>query len=1107
VRGFRRAMRIGVAVVWVLAVVAISSTWASAVPLGHATPPGSRAPTQAVAPHASVPAVHPSAASPATSPDARAQLQQTVLSELKRAGVPQRDQYLPDFLGGGTLHGNVVKPINSIAPAPMGIGDFGVQNTSGTPTPYVIDSTSWEGTFTYNSGNVFYIDNDGPDVFGVQLNTVLTNVTVAGNSSGVYWTQDVMFYQPSTEQLFFIDNIWNFSNPASYEPASTFYSYNGTPVSPVYYYDESKMYTVAAPFTVDLYTNSSLTVNGSNSYSTVRFGYHIANSANLGIASATFDTVLFNSMVTTASNPPTPQFQVNGGKLTPTNFLLYDSELMIGGPGGGSTTQVYAINASMNLRYWSSGLAKWVNDPTAWSSGTDTGESSEGVGEYYTTPGTMELTGGPSFVEPMWNATPGGNAGVTTFRGALDPSNSFIFISNGSKFYTPTAPWAPTAPGASSYEFFLPPGKYSVEVQLSDYDIDSFSFTGGLGTTFWQNVTLSPDPTVGVYTPLFAWDNAQLATISGSGTGTASDPYVLENDQLTNFSSLYAETNDYLFPVFPGVLINGTTDYFVLENAAPFTVEFPAQADATLARIGLPDTNQLQIEFYDTDHATLWGAPDISGWLSGEMYPYDPAGEVVLWGATNSLIGDNHFVAQGAGLVLMQGGHNTVWGNTFSNGLLYSRTLGTQYGVWEYESNDLLYDNYFNTTVTAWSPSVNLYNGNEQANVNAWNLASAEPSTQGTVVNGFLLTGSIVQASTVCGNWWDDYMVGNPLPFPGAAHPPNIATGGDKCPAGPGGTVVYAVTFTETGDNTGTWSVALAGIVGSSTANSPIVFDMPNGAWNYTVADLPGLSASPASGTVTVNGGIKSVPITFGKAGGTAPPTDYLVTVNETGLPAGTPWSVKVGLVTTYATTGSQVAFTEPNGSYPYSVPAVPDYVLGSTPGTFVVNAGPAAVALTFTAVPGWINATFTPTNASVWLNGVAVPLTSGVFRVQEAPGTYSLEAMGSGYAPYFNNVTVTAGANVALSVHLTVLGSTTQPKNTTTTITQNNGLTSTQFYAIVGALLVVAAAVVATGFLLRGRRPPAEPPTPPAPPGPAEPELAPPEAMEGAPGGEPPAT
>jgi thermopsin len=1091
-------MRMRVVVAVVIALVIGSSAWA-ALPLGHEGPGAAASTADRGSTAAST--AHPNApVSTAPAPNDLAQrlaLQNHVLTTLHDAGVPQKYQYLPNFLGGGVMDGNVVSVIHNNSPAPMGIGDFGVRNTSGTPVPYVLDSTSWEGSFTFNSGDLFYIDNDGPDVFGVQLNTVLTNVTVGLNRSGVFWTQDVMFYQPSTGYLQFLDNIWNFSNPSTAEPASTFYQYNGTPVGGAYYYDRSPAFNVSAPFTVHLYTNASQTNKSGITYSTVRFGYHLDDGAGITIASGIYDTVLFSSQVAQTSTPVDPHFQVNGGRLTPTNFLLYDSELMIGGPGGGSTTQAYALNASMQLQYWNASASQWQNDPTAWSSGTDTGETSEGVAEHYTTPGTMILGAGPSIVEPMWNATPGGNAGALTLRGNLNPSNAFAFISNGSSFWAPTANWAPTAPGASSYAFTLPPGSYSADFELSEYDPDVFPYSGAAGATIWANVSLTSDPTMGVYTPLFAWNNAQLATISSSGSGTAAHPFYLDNDQITTFSQLYAEVNDFLFPVFPGVLISNTTDYFVLQNAPSFSVVFPAWADPALAHDGLPDTDQLQIELYDTLHATLWGGQDIGGWLGSTLFsfpPYNPTGEVVLWGATDSLIGDNHFLDQGVGIVLMQGSGNVVWGNTFENGLLYASSFPTQFAIWEYESGDTIYNNFFNTSYTAYSPSENLYNGNPQSNVDTWNLGAAETSTTVTVVNGFNLTGSVVGAPFVCGNWWDDYATGDRLPFQGGPDPIDpsqelIASGGDACPDGPSGSPTYAVTFTEVGDTSGTWSASLAGSEASALAGTPIVFYVPNGVWNWTIGAVTGLSVSPASGSVTVYYKAASVPVTFSPSTSVTPAT-YLVTFEETGLATGTSWSVVLPPATTYSSHGSEIAFLEGNGSYTYSLPSVADYSLAVASGSFAVNGEATPVPVAFTPNPGWLNATVDPTTASVWVNGASVPLATGAFSLEESPGTYALEATASGYAPYYNNVTLGPGSADLLAIHLTNVTPVTNHSSTTTNTTTrivNNGLTNTQFYAILGGLIVAAVAILVAAFLLRGRSrgpPPMEayaPATPPA--------------------------
>jgi thermopsin len=1004
----------------------------------------------------------------------RSTLATTVASELAAKDVPQRDVYLPNFEGGGRMDGNVVAPITLAAPAPMGIGDFGVRNTTGTPTPYVLDSTSWEGTFTLTSGDFFYIDNDGPDPFGVQLNTVLTNVTVWGSTDNDYWAQDVMFYTPSQDEVQFIDNIWNFSNPSTAEPASTFYSYNGTPEPPVYYGDEGPIYTATLPFTVHLYTNASLTNVSGREFSTVRFGYDLVSGSGATIGSGVFDTVLFNSNVVSSPSVPLPHFQVNGGHLTPTNFLLYDSELMIGGPGGGSTTQVWAIDATMQLEYNDTATGKYVNDPAAWDAGTDTGETSEGVAESYATPGTVELTGGPSFVVPLWNATPGGNAGQLTFSGTISPQNTFVFVSPGASINNTTVAWAPVLPGGT-YRFVLPPGLYDGEALLADHDSQALSWFGPAGTTDTVDISLAVDLDVGLDTPLIAWNNLELASLAYSGTGSVTDPYLLYNNQVLPLSPWFGEMNDFLFPVFPGVLIADTNDYFELEAPPPFTVVLPPALAAELAVDGLPDTNQLQIELYDTDHATVLGGSDISGWMYGDVFfsfptPYLPAGEVVLWGTTDTLIADNIFEDQGVGIVLLQGSGNTIFGNEFLSAVYDPIGSPAEFGIWEYESGDLIYNNVFDTEVTAYSPSYNMYDGFAQYNVNSWNLSGWQPSSTVNVVNGIGLSGSLLGYSVVCGNWWYDYTPGEALPydepFDGPGYEPFIATGGDYCPEGPLGAVGYDATFTETGVTSGTWSVTLAGATGTAAAGDPIVFGMPNGTWQYSVAAEAGLIASPASGSIEVDGGPASASIAFSGSGVVGVP-HYLATVAETGLAAGTNWTVTVAGGAPVTTNASAVTLSEPDGTYDFTVAPVLEYQLSDPTGALLVDNAAATAWVRFTPDPGWLNATVSPSNAAVWVGGLSVALVGGGFSVLEAPGTVAIEATLAGYASYFDNVTIAPGQGTSVAVHLTAI-TTTSP--TPTGSSGVAGLSTGQFDALIAGLVVVAAAIVAAAFLLRRR-------------------------------------
>jgi thermopsin len=1069
------------AAVLVVIVIALLAPIGSSLPGALAQTTASTVDSSATgtAPHATAPVPSQTAAPAAPASvgiGAHAALESKTLTALKAAHIPQKVEYLPNYNGGGLVKGNVVTPITLQAPSSMGIGDFGVRNTTGTPTPYVLESNSWEGSVTFNSADFFYIDNDGPDTFGVQLNTVLANTTVAGNSTNAFWIQDVMFYTPSNHTIQFLDNIWNLSNPGTNEPASTFHSYNGTPVAPEFYYAYGPTFTVPFPFTVHLYTNSSLTNTSTNTYSTVRFGYDVVTGTGAQIGHGIFDTVEFNSAITRGSPIPLPRFEVDGGHLTPTNFLLYDSELMIGGPGGGSTTQIYALNASMQLRYLDPATGHWLFDPTAWTTGTDTGESSEGIAEYYTTAGTMELGAGPSIVEPMWNATPGGHLGEYTIRGTLAPDNSFLFVSNGTKFWGPTAQWGPVLPGGH-YNFALPPGSYDVNALLSDYDNASFPVSGTAGHTSWLNFSLFRDPGAGLYTPLFAWNNAELANISSSGDGSPSDPYLLDNNQYSTLPYLFGEANDFLFLVFPGILISETTAYFEIVNPPTFATAFTPALAASLGRSGLPDSDQLQIELYYTNHGTIWGGQDIGGFQYSGTYSfplYDPVAEVVLWGATNTLVGDNTFQDQGLGLLLMQGGANTVWGNRFLDGLLYSPvTWGIQIGLGEWESGDLIYNNYFDTTITAHSPSLNLYNGNAQTNLDAWNLTHAEPASSVSVVNGFNLTGSIDGASTVCGNWWYTYAPGDPTPYYQTYDTVQmISTGGDYCPTGPSGTVTYAVTFAESGDVSTSWSVTFVNLTKSAAPGAAIDFALPNGTWQYSIGAVAGLYATPAGGMVTVAGASRTVNIVFSGSSTGPSPQDYLVTVSEVGLAPQTPWAVAVGS-SSYTGNGSVIAFTAPNGTLSYSIPAVTDYSIVSTgPGTLNVAGGAVNANVAFSPNPGWLNATVSPMAASAWVDGSAVGVTAGSFSLEETPGVYALEVAETGYVTYFNNVSVTIAHGTAVAVHLATLGSSnsTGPGGSSNPSNSGSGLSDGQFDGILLGLIVVAVAILVAALLLRRR-------------------------------------
>ncbi len=810
---------------------------------------------------------HPALPSSVTSSSS---LEQRILATTKADHIPRAAVSLPNLVGHATVRNGAVSPLTTVAPAPMGIGTFGVRNTTGIPQPYTLRSSSWEGSITINNVNTFLVNNDGAlsttggnNTFGVQLNTVTNGTTVKNHSSYDFWTQNVMYWNLVPGTVTFLDNIWNFSSPSVSLANGTLYSYNGTPVYPFFYYDFGPTIPITMPVTVHLFVNSSITNLASTGYgyTTVRFGYDIVNAAtHVNEAAGVYDTVLFNSTTPIGSVPASP-FLVDGGNLTPTNFLLYDAELMIGGPGGGTTTSVYGINATEQLQYWDSGLGKYVNPPSAWNVGTDTGESSEGIAETYTTPGIVSVGAGPSIPTPFWNATPGGNAGAATVSAALSPSNAFVFFTPGGAFNPNIAAWAPTQT-SSSVSYAVPPGTYTVNAMLSDYTPLATTVSVSAGDHIQLNLGLQRNMLTGVYTPLFAWNNGQLAALSTRGTGSASNPYLIENNPARGgVNPVFGEMNDYLFPVFPGVLFAGTTAHVSLQHPSLMRFTYAPIYQGYLVAVGLPVTNNLQFELFNASNVTIWNAKGITGWFF--LDDYGPTGllpmaNVIVWGGSHDLIGHNKFVGQGSSLLLasLSGvGSNVVWGNRFVNSSSLSPMMypgngaqnGPPIGIFAFESGDLIYNNYVATSITAFAPEMNMFYGYGELNLENWNLSMVEPRGYAVSYNGHTLSGTIVRSPYQGGNFWANYVPGSGLPYNEFGF---IQSGGDYFPLP---ITAYSVTFTLSGWSQGTtWSVTLNGFTQSTSTPAVVFYEVP-GSYNYTTALVQGSGTiSPASGSVTV---------------------------------------------------------------------------------------------------------------------------------------------------------------------------------------------------------------------------------------------------------------
>ncbi|MFI5414834.1 MAG: hypothetical protein ACHQ16_04105, partial [Candidatus Lutacidiplasmatales archaeon] len=356
------------------------------------------------------------------------------------------------------------------------------------------------------------------------------------------------------------------------------------------------------------------------------------------------------------------------------------------------------------------------------------------------------------------------------------------------------------------------------------------------------------------------------ATISSGGSGTVTNPYVLDSNSAGTLSPLFGEFNDFYYPVFPGISIANTNAYVTATGLPDFAVAFLLPVEAQFsAHFGTPFTNNLELQFYNDTHISLVNNPQLTGWsFSGNTF----IASVQFWGTSDSLIAGNNFQVQSIGAMLSGGTNNVVWGNVFTAATTTAVNPGSiqygssQNGLQVYESGDRIYNNAFLTPVTAVTPPFDLYTGAPQLWVDRWNI-TPQPATITHWVNGFGLSGNILGKPVQSGNYWSNYGTSqNPwgvLPYTDGG---GIFAGGDSHPLL--FVTLHRVVFTESGLPASTpWAVTINGYTQSSISNTITFWEPSNALYAYSVGPVAGFTATPNLGAVALHGGPVFVTITW----------------------------------------------------------------------------------------------------------------------------------------------------------------------------------------------------------------------------------------------------
>ncbi len=1048
-------------------------------------------------------------------------------STVRVGSTPPSSQFeYPPRLGATPTELRVAKeqghitPLYNATPAPTGLADFGLRtNSAGTVVPYVLNTSSLYASLDATNlvPNELYSSN--PQYYGLQLNAVSTNVTVLGTPGNSYWAQDVFHYNAYDHTATLVTNLWNFTSATTSALGSNlFYSYGplGSYLSADTYGASKVICCVTFPYQVQLYLNSSVTAQGRN---VIDFTANV-ESPDGTYREQNWDYVVFNS--TTKGGPPVTvasPFTADGNSYNAIN-LTNDFEAVLIGPSGGDSTDFIGADATLSLQFWNATIGSYESIPSAMAYGGETGETSYGLSEAWTSgsggPGGAAnwavLSTGGSELKGLWNAsTPEGATPVTL---SITPSNALVFLNqSGNATTLNEAAWAPTTLDGGSY--VLSPGTYTLTVALSYYAPETATLVVPATGTVDETITLSGDPSLGVYVPIYVWNNDQFSAISSSGAGTESSPWMIEDSQSAPMPAIFGQMNDFGVPVFPGVWFYETTAWAELYQPGSFQTDVPPYYCVLDSNANcLPGTNDLAYNFYNTSHVAIVGAKDISGWYANyggaatSSYGFYATASIIFWNSSDNLVADNVFNVQTEGIYLYGGSSNYIWGNYLNSGTLvdpYGILFPVAYatGIMSGEGGDTIYNNVFNVSEPALLLYYNIYTGASASYTDAWNvpLESAAqvnyaPSWPNFPLTGVIFGTALDHAVDQGGNYWWNYgwSAANPynpvgvLPYDdvcgifaysnGEEAPCILGGGGDYYPLLP--ISGYTVTFTESGLPAGTlWSVALDSQTNSTTGAANVFLQETSGSYTYVVTGPRGYTTTAGSGILTITSPVDQT-ITFvatlpstGTIQGVITPATAAVSIGGTSVPVGAG-----GVFNTTATAGLVSIEAVDTGYYPYFNNVT---LSGGTTTALAITLDPLAPV---TAANGTLDGTVTPSTAQVTINGQAVAVGSyGAFTLTLAPGQYTVVAQASGYETGTAVATVVSGRSTSVpALLLTQL-----PSSSNATTSSSTGGISTEGWAIIGALAVVAAALAVLVVVSRRRSDGAKAPEPSTPSSPAE--------------------
>jgi|GEM_PF-5415355 len=234
----------------------------------------------------------------------------------------------------------------SSPPAPTGLTDYGVQNSSGTILAYEEEISQVAGDAVIRRISAYNgtpVEGSSPYGAGLQLNVVLRVNTTSGQYD--YWLQNTLTLYTNNDTANFVDNIWNLTSSTAQLNESEI-SGAGM-VSPSdssnFYWSETNFFRYATPETLRMV----IVVSYSRQGVTAAFGYRRASG---GIQLSSKTTFYDRATITEPQTIRDASIVVSGYEMTPSgNF--FDAEFVFTGDTNGASTTFKSMDSTLNLAY------------------------------------------------------------------------------------------------------------------------------------------------------------------------------------------------------------------------------------------------------------------------------------------------------------------------------------------------------------------------------------------------------------------------------------------------------------------------------------------------------------------------------------------------------------------------------------------------------------------------------------------------------------------------------------------------------------------------------------------------------------------------------------